>query len=124
METQKESTDQETTVAELRGLVEEFVAERDWSCYHSPKNLAMSIAMEAAELMEHFQWIDTEESRALADDPDRRAAAGEELADVVGYCFAMAGALKLDLSQTVRDKMRKNHLKYPAEKYRGRPSYE
>ena len=124
METQKESTDKETTVAELRDLVEEFVAERDWSCYHSPKNLAMSIAMEAAELMEHFQWIDTEESRALADDPDRRAAAGEELADVVGYCFAMAGALKLDLSQTVRDKMRKNHFKYPAEKYRGRPSYE
>lgn len=116
--------DHNTTVAELRELVEDFVAERDWSCYHSPKNLAMSIAIEAAELMEHFQWIDSEESRAVGSDPERRDAAGEELADVVGYCFAMAGALGLDLSQTVRAKMLRNHEKYPANLYRGKPSYE
>ncbi len=120
----KAAGDDQTTVAELRGLVEEFVAERDWSCYHSPKNLAMSIAIEAAELMEHFQWIDSDASRAVADDPEKRAAAGEELADVVGYCFAMAGALGLDLSQTVRAKMLRNHEKYPAEVFRGKPSYE
>ena len=119
-----EQTDDQTTVAELRDLVADFVAEREWSVYHSPKNLAMSIAIEAAELMEHFQWIDTDEASAIADDPQRRAAAGEELADVVGYCLAMAGALKIDLSQTVRDKMRKNHMKYPAATYRGKPSYE
>lgn len=117
-------TDSKTTVAELRSLVDQFVVERDWSCYHSPKNLAMSIAIEAAELMEHFQWIDSDASRLVADDDAKKAAAGEELADVVAYCFAMAGALKLDISQIVHDKMKKNHLKYPAETYRGKPSYE
>ena len=116
--------DDRTTGAELAALVQEFVDQRDWSCYHSPKNLAMSIAIEAAELMEHFQWIDAEASRAIANDPEKRAAAGEELADVVGYCLAMAGALKVDLSDTVRAKMVRNHEKYPAEVFRGKPSYE
>lgn len=123
-EISKERSDSETTVAELRTLVDEFVAERDWSCYHSPKNLAMSIAIEAAELMEHFQWIDSDASREVAEDVEKRSAAGEELADVVAYCFAMAGAMKLDISQIIRDKMLKNHLKYPADVYRGKPSYE
>lgn len=117
-------TDENTTIRELQKLVEDFVTERDWSVYHSPKNLAMSIAIEAAELMEHFQWIGEDASRAVADDPEKRAAAGEELADVVGYCLAMAGALKLDLSETVRAKMVRNHEKYPANAYRGKPSYE
>ncbi|MEQ8849524.1 nucleotide pyrophosphohydrolase [Botrimarina sp.] len=116
--------DDATTVAELRELVERFVAEREWSKYHSPKNLAMSIAIEAAELMEHFQWLTPEQAQAVADDPEKRAAAGEELADVVGYCFAMAGALGLDLSETVRSKMRRNHDKYPADVFRGRASYD
>ena len=116
--------DHESTVAELRALVEEFVAEREWSKYHSPKNLAMSIAIEAAELMEHFQWLTPEEAQAVVDDPAKRAAAAEELADVVGYSFAMAGALGVDLSQAVRAKMRRNHEKYPTEAYRGKPSYE
>lgn len=116
--------DDKTTVAELRQLVEDFVAEREWSKYHSPKNLAMSIAIEAAELMEHFQWLTPEEAQTLVEDPEKRAAAGEELADVVGYCFAMAGALGVDLSQTVRAKMLRNHEKYPTEVFRGKPSYE
>lgn len=122
--TPSDAGDDSTTVAELRDLVEAFVAEREWSKYHSPKNLAMSIAIEAAELMEHFQWLTPEEAQRLADDPEKRAAAGEELADVAGYCFAMAGALGLDLSQTVRAKMRRNHAKYPADVYRGRASYD
>lgn len=120
----QEPGDDATTVAELRRLVEDFVAEREWSKYHSPKNLAMSIAIEAAELMEHFQWLTPDEAEALVADPDKRAAAGEELADVVGYCFAMAGALGVDLSRTVRAKMQRNHEKYPAEVFRGKPSYE
>ncbi|TWT99838.1 hypothetical protein Pla108_07810 [Botrimarina colliarenosi] len=116
--------DQATTVAELRQLVEDFVAERDWSRYHSPKNLAMSIAIEAAELMEHFQWLEPAEAQRAMDDPVKRAAAAEELADVVGYCFAMAGAMGVDLSQAVRAKMLRNHEKYPAAVFRGKPSYE
>lgn len=112
--------DSTTTVAELRELMAAFVAERDWRQFHTPKNLAMSLAIEAAEFMEHFQWLTPEQSRALADQPDRRAAAGEELADVVCYVLALANELGLDLSDAIRDKMVKNAAKYPAEQFRGR----
>lgn len=113
-------SDQTTTVAELRELVAAFVAERDWGQFHAPKNLAMSLAIEAAELMEHFQWLTPEQSRAVAGQPDRLVAAGEELADVACYALALANELGLDLSTAIRDKMRKNAAKYPAERYRGR----
>jgi NTP pyrophosphatase (non-canonical NTP hydrolase) len=109
-----------TTVAELRKLVEDFVAERDWSQFHTPKNLAMALAIEAAELMEHFQWLTPDQSWAVRDDPARLAEVGEELADVFGYCLAMASELGIDMAQAVRQKMVKNIAKYPAEKYRGR----
>ena len=114
------SSDDSTTVAELRKLVADFVAERDWSQFHAPKNVSMALAIEAAELMEHFQWLTTEASRSLADDPDKLAEVGEELADVIGYSFALANELGLDISNAVRAKMVKNAEKYPAEKYRGR----
>lgn len=111
--------DSTTTVAELRKLVGDFVAERDWSQFHSPKNVSMALAIEAAELMEHFQWLSTEASRELANDPEKLAAVGEELADVIGYSFALANELGLDISRAMRAKMVKNVAKYPAEKYRG-----
>jgi NTP pyrophosphatase (non-canonical NTP hydrolase) len=113
-------SDSTTTVAELKRLVEEFVDRRDWRQFHAPKNLAMSLAIEAAELMEHFQWISPDESRRAADDPQRLAAIGEELADVLCYALAMGNTLGLDLSAAVRDKMAKNERKYPAEEFRGR----
>jgi dCTP diphosphatase len=113
-------SDEQTTVAELRLLVERFVQERDWKQFHTPKNLAMALAVEAAELMEHFQWLDAQESREVADDDAKRSAAGEELADVVCYALAMANELGLDLSTAMADKMRKNAEKYPADEYRGR----
>lgn len=112
--------DQTTTVAELRELIRKFVEERDWRQFHAPKNLAMSMAIEAAELMEHFQWLSVDDSRSLADDPVRRAAVGEELADVLGYGLALANELGLDVSETIRDKMAKNVKKYPADEFRGR----
>jgi len=112
--------DSTTTIGELRRLVHDFVDRRDWRRFHAPKNLAMSLAIEAAELMEHFQWISVEESRRAADDPDRLAAVGEELADVFCYALAMANELGLDLSSTIRQKLAKNERKYPAEEYRGR----
>lgn len=114
------ATDATTTVAELRKIVADFVAERDWSQFHSPKNVSMALAIEAAELMEHFQWLTTDASRKLVDDPERLAAVGEEIADVVGYSFALANELGIDLSSTIRAKMVKNAIKYPAEQYRGR----
>jgi NTP pyrophosphatase (non-canonical NTP hydrolase) len=80
----------------------------------------MALSIEAAELMEHFQWLTTEASRRLADDPQKLADVGEELADVVGYSFALANELGIDLSQAIRAKMIKNAQKYPADQYRGR----
>ena len=112
--------DNKTTVAELRKLVADFVAERDWSQFHSPKNVSMALAIEAAELMEHFQWLTTDASRELATEPEKLADVGEELADVIGYSFALANELGLDISSAVRAKMLKNAQKYPAEKYRGK----
>jgi NTP pyrophosphatase (non-canonical NTP hydrolase) len=113
-------SDSATTVAELRQLIADFVAERDWSQFHSPKNVSMALAIEAAELMEHFQWLTTEASRALAEDPHKLAEVGEELADVIGYSFALANELGIDVSRAIRAKMVKNAQKYPADQYRGR----
>lgn len=113
-------SDEKTTIAQLRQLVDAFVSERDWQQFHAPKNLSIALAIEAAELMEHFQWLDAAESRAVAHDAKRRALVGEELADVVCYALAMANELGLDLSDAVRDKMQKNAQKYPADEYRGR----
>ena len=96
------------------------MAERDWEQFHAPKNLSMSLAIEAAELMEHFQWIDAAESRRVGDDPAKLAAIRDEIADVLCYTLALANALNVDLSQAVRDKMVKNGAKYPAEASRGR----
>ena len=113
-------SDSTTTVADLKQLMADFVARRDWRRFHAPKNLSMSLAIEAAELMEHFQWISPEESRRVAEDPDRLAAVGDELADVLCYALAMTNELGLDLSTAIRRKIAKNELKYPVEEYRGR----
>jgi NTP pyrophosphatase (non-canonical NTP hydrolase) len=113
-------TDDQTTILELRQLIAQFVADRAWEQFHSPKNLAMSLAIEAAELMEHFQWITIDESRAAVANDAKRTAAGEELADILAYVLAMANALQLDLATTFRDKLTKNAAKYPVELSRGR----
>ena len=112
--------DDQTTLADLRSAVEDFVQRRDWTQFHAPKNLAMSIAIEAAELMEHFQWTTVEASCETASNPERNTAVGEELADVLCYALAMANVLQLDVTSIVRDKLQKNELKYPADQYRGR----
>jgi NTP pyrophosphatase (non-canonical NTP hydrolase) len=113
-------SDNQTTVAELRELVEAFVDARDWHRFHTPKNLAMAMAIETGELMEHFQWLTPKESRRVADQPDKLAAAAEEISDVLCYVLAMANELRLDISQAFRDKMAKNERKYPVRDYRGR----
>jgi NTP pyrophosphatase (non-canonical NTP hydrolase) len=80
----------------------------------------MALAIEAAELMEHFQWLTVEQSRELPHDAARRHAVGEELADVLCYLLAMANELELDVTQTMMAKMERNRAKYPAAEYRGR----
>src|SRR5262245_9581129 len=113
-------SDQSTTISELRKLVADFVAERDWNQFHSPKNLAMSLAIEAAELMEHCQWLTIEQSRAVANDAKKLSEVSDELADVLCYALALANELQIDVANAVRDKMVKNAKKYPAAEFRGR----
>ena len=113
-------SDQTTTVADLRDLMRGFVSARDWEQFHSPKNLAMAASVEAAELMEHFLWIDNEESRRQMQDPAKLAPVADEIADVVGVCLALCNALGLDLSEIFANKMTRNELKYPADRARGR----
>src|SRR5688572_4196713 len=97
--------DATTTVAELKDAVRRFAEERDWERFHSPKNLAMGLAVETAELMEHFLWVDSEPSRRLVDDGERRQAIAEELADVAVYVLNLSLSLGIDLSDAVRMKM-------------------
>ena len=113
-------SDREATIAELRARVSAFTEERDWARFHSPKNLSMSIAIEAAELMEEFQWLTEEESRAALEDAAKRAQVVAELADVLIYCLDMANVLGVDVSTAVADKLAEDARKYPADEYRGR----
>lgn len=112
-------SDSSTTVSQLRELVARFVSERDWAKFHDPKNLSMAIAIEAAELMEHFQWARSDDLAALAADDSLRGEIRDELADVLCFALALANALSIDVADAVTDKMRKNAQKYPAEQYRG-----
>lgn len=106
-------TDTNTTVAELKQLVAQFITERDWQGYHLSKNLAMSIAIEAAELMEHFQWLDNDEGQLSLDQPATKAAVADELADVLIYALSFALQANLDISQIVREKMLRNQTRFP-----------
>jgi NTP pyrophosphatase (non-canonical NTP hydrolase) len=113
-------TDDTTTVATLRHLLADFVAEREWEKYHDPKNLSMAIAIETAELMEHFQWVRNDELPVLLADERRRREIVEEVADVTCFVLALVNTLGLDLSTAVKQKLSKNIAKYPAETFRGR----
>lgn len=112
--------DEETAIGSLREVVRGFVEERDWRQFHTPKNISMAMAIECAELMEHFQWIDGDQSRGVANEPEKLRAVEEELADVLCYVLALANELDIDLATALDMKMVKNRLKYPAEEYRGR----
>jgi NTP pyrophosphatase (non-canonical NTP hydrolase) len=112
--------DDTTTVATLKEAMRQFVAERDWQRFHSPKNLCMGLAVEAAELMEHYLWVENEPSRRLTDDPAERGAVADEMADVACYLLALGNTLGIDLSEAVVAKLAKNAVKYPAERYRGK----
>ncbi len=105
--------DAETTVLDLRQRVEQFVAARRWDGFHTPKNLAMSIAIEAAELMEHFQWCDVDAARDLVADPAQRAAIADELADVIIYCLSFANSAQIDVAAAVQAKMDRNESRFP-----------
>lgn len=113
-------SDRDTTVGELRELVAAFVAEREWQQFHDPKNLAASIAIETAELMEHFQWLRSDQLDQVRQDPKQMAQIREEVADITAFLLSFANAMDIDLSDALRAKMAKNADKYPAGEYRGR----
>ena len=113
-------TDAATTLAELKTRVLAFVREREWEQFHSPKNLSMALAAETGELMEHFLWATPEQSRAIANEPAKRAKIADELADVVIYAIEFANMTGLDISAAIEAKMAANAKKYPVEKARGR----
>lgn len=104
-------------LADLRLKLRRFAAERDWDQFHSPKNLAMALSVEAAELLEHFQWVSDSESSALI--PETRAKVAEELADVLLYLVRLADKLDVDLAVAASEKLKLNATKYPPDKARG-----
>lgn len=113
-------SDSETTLANLKARLARFVAEREWQKYHDPKNLAMSVAIEAAELMEHFQWLPSDELKSFVANTEKRREIADEMADVMCYLLSLANALNIDLADAVVTKLAKNERKYPAAEFRGR----
>jgi len=103
---------------ELKQKLEDFVAERDWAQFHSPKNLAMAMIVEAAELVEHFQWNTEAESHVLS--AEKREQVGHELADTFVYLLRISQVLNIDLIEAANNKIALNAVKYPVEKARGK----
>jgi dCTP diphosphatase len=101
----------------LRDALRAFAAERDWDQFHSPRNLAAALAVEAAELLEPFQWLTDEQSRELS--AEARAAVEQEMADVLLYLVRLADKLGVDLEQAARAKIELNAEKYPIDRARG-----
>jgi len=112
-------SDNKTTIQGLKSLVQAFVDARDWQQFHSPKNLSMSLSIEAAELMELFQWLDLDEARDAMKTGGDRENAIDEIADVLIYALAFCNSNDIDIAEAVTRKMEKNNRKYPAEKFKG-----
>ena len=101
----------------LRDRLRAFAAARDWEQFHAPKNLAIALSVEAAELLEHFQWVSEQASRSMP--ADTLAAIDEEIADVFLYLIRLADVLKVDLVRAAERKIDRNAQKYPVDKARG-----
>ena len=106
--------DSSTTILQLKDSVEKFKIDRDWGQYHTPQDLAVSISIEAAELLEVFQWGIKEDMKA-----DKIDKIKEELADVMIYCISLANTLDFDVSTIIENKIKLNSEKYPVEKAKG-----
>ncbi|PSR34200.1 MAG: NTP pyrophosphohydrolase [Sulfobacillus benefaciens] len=107
-----DAQDSHTTVGSLKEQVAHFVARRQWQTAHNPKNLAMSIAIEAAELMEHFQWQDLAHYAAIQD-PEERQQVSLEVADVAIYLLSFCHTTGIDLSRAITDKLTINEARFP-----------
>ena len=103
---------------ELRYAVKEFIDEREWEQFHSPKNLVMALSVEVAEIVEHFQWLTEEQSQKLP--PEKLAEVREEIGDVMIYLTEIAAKLGIDPVEAAKSKLEINRQKYPAELVRGK----
>lgn len=103
---------------ELRERLRSFAEEREWETFHSPKNLAMALSVEAAEVVEHFQWLTEEQSRELS--PEKREEIAREIGDVLIYLVRLADVLGIDPLEAASRKMAVNADRYPVEKSKGR----
>jgi NTP pyrophosphatase (non-canonical NTP hydrolase) len=112
--------DDHTTLADLRRRIAEFIAARDWEQFHTPKNLSASIAIEAAELLEHFQWLTDEQAASATQNEEKLVAVADEMADVIIYTLSLANALDVDVSEAVLGKLERNETRFPTDKWRGR----
>ncbi len=106
--------DQHTTLAEMKGGIETFWRERNWDPYHGPKDLAIGLVTEGAELLELFRFVNETEARAMLADLNKREAIADELADSIYFILRFAQMFDFDLSESVRRKLEKNAKKYPA----------
>lgn len=107
----------DTSLQALTHQLKAFAEERDWEQFHSPKNLAMALIVEAAELVEHFQWLQQSESENLS--PEKHQEVAYEMADILVYLLRLAERLDIDLLDVVQQKMQINADKYPADQVRG-----
>ena len=107
----------ENTLTELRSAVRAFSAERDWEQFHTPKNLAAALCVEAAELLEPFQWLKNGSDDELS--PEKRTEIRHEIADVFLYLIMLGDKMEVDLIEAAQEKMLLNAIKYPVEHVRG-----
>jgi dCTP diphosphatase len=105
--------DENISINDLRNSVQNFITERNWDRYHTPKNLAMSIAIEAAELMEHFQWVTNKHSLIMIQDEDAKAQVVDELSDILIYCLSLVNRIDVNISVAILNKLKRNEIRYP-----------
>ena len=103
-------------IDKLNNIIDDFVKERDWEKFHSPKNLSMALSVEASELLEIFQWQKEDE---YLNDPDTINNAKDELADIFYYLLRISKKLDINLENSLIEKMKKNRAKYPSDKFQG-----
>jgi dCTP diphosphatase len=101
-------------IEHLTTAIREFAQQRDWERFHTPKNLAMALSVEVAELVELFQWLTPEESTALVDTPEGRAAIEDEIADIAIYLLRLADVMCVDVEGVLRAKLERNQQRFPA----------
>jgi len=111
--------DEATTLHELKAQVRQFGEERDWQQFHDLKNLSMAIAIEAAELMEHFRWIENTKANAVMNETTSAAEIREEVADVLLLLTQFANVANIDLMDSAEKKLAVNAARYPVEKFKG-----